>query len=311
MALIAHKGAVDLLLKILEAKSARMAGSVMMTSYGDAAAKLLASGLLLKVDQANSVASKDNFEDEPTRVEWSPEQGAHGYYARNGRWVSVPDEELAIYGVTMSTFLTQLMVRCERISGGAKEPLIPDVAWDLGMVKLGSRDKPVSIWFARKLSDVRHRSALNAMATKRPPASMRVVITPTIDCQEIEAPDHIIVTVRDVQESSLGIAIDPLIIAKRLRVVPASVLKTLRHSADYGLIFVTENPYTFTGDLHRRILKILVDAYNRNDPVCRTAAVLEEAGAKGGNKQLYRVFSKNEDWRKFIKEKKGNCWIEF
>lgn len=311
MALIAHKGAVDLLLKILETKSARMAGSIMMACYGEATATLMGSGLLLKVGQAESVASMDDFEDEPTRVEWSAEQGSFGYYASNGRWVVTPAEELAIYGVAMPTFLTQLLVRCERISEGAKEPLVPDAVWDLGTVRLHGRGKPVSAWFARRLSDGRHRSALEALVTRRPPADLRVIITPTADCPDLHALGHVIVSMRDVLEAPDGVIVDPAILAKRLQLVPLSVMKPLRHSANYGLIYVTEKPLEFSGDLHRRILKILVDAYNRNDPVCRTAVVLEEAGAKGENKYLYRVFNKNEDWRKFIKEKKGNCWIEF
>lgn len=309
--LIAHRDAVDLLLKILETRSAQMAGSIMMASYSDATAKLLESGLLLKVGQTECVASMDDFEDEPTRVEWSPEQGSFGYYASNGRWVSTPAEELAIYGVTMSTFLTQLLVRCERVSEGTKTPLVPDIVWDLGIVKFHGRSKPVSVWFARRLSDNRHHSALGAIAAKRPAADIRVIITPTADCRELQAAGHIILAIRDIQESPNGFAIDPTIVAKRVQSVPASALKPLRHSADYGLIYVTETPFEFSGDLHRRILRILVDAYNGNDPVRRTAAVLEEAGAKGENKYLYRVFNKNEDWRKFIKEKKGNCWIEF
>lgn len=311
MALIAHRGAVDLLLKIIETRSAKMAGSLMRASHGEASAMLMASGLLLKVGQAESVASMDDFEDEPTRVEWSSEHGSVGFYANNGRWVAVPAEELAIYGVTMPTFLTQLVVRCERISEGGKEPLVPDVVWDLGTVRLDGRGKPVSVWFARRLSDARHRTALEAAVARRPPADLRIVITPTADCPDLDAIGHVLVCMRDVLEAPDGIIVDPVVLAKRLQLVPTSIMKPLRHSANYGLIYVTEKPFEFSGDLHRRILKILVDAYNRNDPVCRTAVVLEEAGAKGENKYLYRVFNKNEDWRKFIKEKKGNCWIEF
>jgi hypothetical protein len=311
MALIAHKGAVDLLLKVLETRSARMTGSIMMASYGEASRNLMVSGLLLTVGRAETVASMDDFEDEPTRVEWSPEQGSIGYYASNGRWVAVPVEELAIYGVAMPTFLTQLLVRCERVSEGVKEPLVPDAVWDLGTVKLHGRGKPVSVWFARRLSDRQHYDALKAMVTQRPPPDLRVIITPTADCPELDALGHVVMTMRDVLEAPDGIAIDPAIVAKRLQLVPMSVMKPLRHSANYGLIYVTENPFEFAGDLHRRILKILVDAYNRNEPVCRTSVVLEDAGAKGENKYLYRVFNKNEDWRKFIREKKGNCWIEF
>lgn len=310
MALIAHKGAVDLLLKILETRSARMTGSIMRASYGEATERLLDAGLLVQVGRSNTVAAMDDFEDEPTRVEWSPEQECHGYYARNGRWVSVPDEELAIYGVAMAIFLTQLLVRCERLTAQGMDPLVPDVVWDLGTVRLHGRGKPVSMWFARKLSDDRHRSALDAIAARRPPADMRVIITPTNDCPEIEAPGHVMVTLRDAQESPGSIAVDPAIVAKRLKQVPTSVLKPIRHSAGYGIIYIGDEAYEFRGVQHRAILKILVDAYNSNDPVRLTAEVLEEVGAGPRVTNLARAFSGNKHWHKFIREEAGQCWIE-
>lgn len=311
MALIAHREAVGLLLRILESKNAKISGAIMYASFGEAARMLLGADLLTKVGQADIVPAMDDYEDEPTRVEWSPERESYGYRGSTGKWVSVPLEDLNVYGVRMPAFLTQLLVRCERVSPPAKDPVVPDVIWDLGTVKYGARGKPVSVWFVRRLFDDRHRSALEAMVVRRPPADLRVIITPTADCPDLLASGHVIVSMGDVLEAPDGIVINPATLAKRLQMVPTSVIKPLRHSANYGLIYVTEKPFEFSGDLHRRILKVLVDAYNHGDPVCRTAVVLEEAGAKGENKYLYRVFNKNEDWRKFIKEKKGNCWIEF
>lgn len=311
MALIARREAVGLLLRILESKKARISGAIMHASFVEAARVLLGSNLLAKVGQTNTAPAMDDYDDEPTRVEWSPERGSYGFHGSNGKWMSVPSEDLNIYGVIMPAFLAQLMVRCERVSPPAKDPIVPDVIWDIGTVKFGARGKPVSVWFVRRLFDDHHRGQLEAVAAKRPPADMRVVITSTADCPDLVAFGHVIVSMGDVLEAPDGIVINPATLAKRLQMVSTSVIKPLRHSANYGLIYVTEKPFEFSGDLHRRILKILVDAYNHGDPVCRTAVVLEEAGAKGENKYLYRVFNKNEDWRKFIKEKKGNCWIEF
>jgi len=311
MARIGHKGAVDLLLRILESKSGRMSGALMRASFGEAGGVLLQSGLLLKVGQTEVVPAMDDYEDEPIRVEWSPERESHGYLGNSGQWVSVPAEDLTLYGVKMSSFLTQLLVCCERVSAPGKDPLIPDILWDLGTAKLDGRGKPVSVWFARRLFDAAHSSKVEAMAARRPPADTRVIITSSAVIPDLQVPNHLTVTLRDVGESTAGFSIDPAILAKRLRLVPASVLKPIRHSVEYGQIYIGDVTYEFPGDLHRRILKILVDAYNRNEPVCRTATVLDEAGARGENKYLSRAFSKNEDWRKFIKEKAGNCWIEF
>lgn len=311
MALLAHKGAVDLLLKILESRNARISGAILQAGFGDAAGVLLGSGLLTKVGQANIVPDMDDHEDVPTRVEWSPEQESHGYYGRGGKWVSVPAEDLSLHGVKMPALLSQLLVRCERVKPPVSDPLVPDILWDLGTIKLEARGKPVSVWFARRLFDDGHRMRVEEMAAKRPPAAIRVILTSSHDCADVRTSGHLTVSILDIAEESTGFVIDAAALATRMRLVPSSVLKPLRHSVDYGLIYVTEEPFEFPGDLHRRVLKILVDAYNRGKPVCRTAAVLEKAGAKGKNKHLYRVFSKNKDWQKFIKEKGGNCWIEF
>ena len=311
MALIAHKGAVDLLLRILEIKSARMAGGIMLASFGEAARVLLASDILAKVGQSNVVAAMDDYEDEPTRVEWSPERESHGYYSSSGKWVAVPEEELNLYGVKMPAFLTQLLVRCDRVTSPAQDPLVADILWDLGTVRLEARGKPVSVWLARRLFDEGHSGKVESMAANRPPADTRVIITPTDGCGDIRAAGHLTVAIRDVAASSAGFVIDPAALAKRLKLVPSSLVKPIRHSADYGTIFIGNEKYEFTGLQHRAILTILVDAYNSNDPVRLTADVLEEvkAGIKVTN--LGRAFSGNKHWRKFIKEKAGQCWIEF
>lgn len=59
------------------------------------------------------------------------------------------------------------------------------------------------------------------------------------------------------------------------------------------------------------ILRILVDAYNRDEPICLTTKVLLDVKAGSHVTNLARAFSGNKDWRKFIKEDAGHCWIEF
>jgi hypothetical protein len=291
VALIAHKGAVDLLLRILESQSGRISGAVMHASFGEAGRRLVESKLLLSTGQTDIFSVMDDYEDDPVRVEWSAEQESYGYFTRSGQWSAVPAEDLAFYKVTMPIFFSQLLVRCERGSAQRDEVLIPEVVWDLGSVKLESRGQPVSVWFARRLFDSEQLKSLEALALRRPAVGMRVIITSTTDALDVDLPG--------------------IILAKRMKMVPASQLKPIGHSADYGQIRIGQQIFIFRGDLHRQILKILVDAYNRNDAVCRTSQVLEDAGARGKTNSLARAFSKNADWHKFIKEKAGNCWIEF
>lgn len=209
MALIADEGAVDLLFRILESSNARMSGAIMRASFDESFSVLLELGLLTLAGQTDVVPAMDDYEDEPTRVEWSPDRESHGYFGSSGKWVSVPAEYLNLYSVKMPAFLTQLLVRCERVTPPARDPLVADILWDLGTVKLEARGKPVSIWFARRLFDDRHRGQVEAMAAKRPPAEVRVIVTTTDGCADIQAPGHLTVTLRDVVEAASGFVVDP------------------------------------------------------------------------------------------------------
>jgi hypothetical protein len=140
---------------------------------------------------------------------------------------------------------------------------------------------------------------------------LRIVITPTADCTGINAIGHMLVSMRDVLEAPGGIVVDPAILAKRLKLVPSSMLKPIRHSADYGIIYIGDETYKFRGLQHRAIIRILVDAYNDSDPVRLTGDILEEIEPGPKVTNLARAFSGNKDWHKFIKEDAGQCWIEF
>lgn len=110
MTLIAHKGAVDLLLKIIESRNARLSGAIIRANFNEAGLVLLGSDLLTKVGQTDVVATMDDYEDEPARVEWSPKQESYGFYSGRGKWVSVPADDLTLYGLKMPNFLNQLLV---------------------------------------------------------------------------------------------------------------------------------------------------------------------------------------------------------
>ena len=288
-----------------------MSGSIVRASFAEAGRLLLGAGLLTKVGQTEVVAGTDNYDDLPMRVEWSPERESHGYYGSGGTWVAVPAEEISVYSVKMAAFFTQLLVRCEQITAHAKNPLVPDILWDLGTVKLEARGKPVSVWFARRLFDDRHRDKVEDIAAKRPPGAVRMIVTSSDGCKDLQTPGHLTVSIRDIAESAMSFVIDPATLARRMKLVPSSVLKPIQHSIDYGTIHIGNDTYKFRGVQHRAILKILVDAYNDNNPIRLTADILDEIEPGPKVTNLARAFSGNKDWHKFIKEEAGQCWIEF
>jgi hypothetical protein len=306
-----NSSAVDLLLKIIETRSGKISGSFLRANHTTASDALLKAGLLSIVGSTNVVPSMDDYEDEPTTVVWSPEHGSHGYFNANGKWMPIAQDEINLYGVKMETFFARALVNCERVSAASDASLVKEGLWDLGLFRLEGRRKPVSVWFSRRIFDPTHRAEIEQTMRKRPPADVRIVLTSTARDIDIDVTGQVIVVFKHVLAAQNDIAIDPAILSKTLNVAPASVQRRLKHSIDYGQIYIGDEVYNFPGVVHRAILKVLVEAYNKNDPVCLTAAVLQEAEAGKTTTNLARAFSKNKHWNKFIKEKAGQCWIEF
>lgn len=302
---------VGLLTRILDSRSGKIPGSVLQSNFGPTGQKLLDAGLLIKVGQTDVVASMDEHEDEPTRVTWCKIREGYGYIGRAGHWVEVGPSELDIYAVRLDVLFARMLVNCRWRLSGAAAPLIADLLWDLGTVQLSLRSKPLSLWFARRLFDPERFRHVEAIAAKRPPADTRVLLTCSGGREDLQASGHILVSLQDVRTCAGSLAVDPDILAKRLALLPGSCLKPLRHSPDYGTLYIGEEVYKFRGVQHRAILKILVDAYNAHDPVRLTADVLEEVKAGDRVSNMARAFSGNKIWHKFIKEHAGQCWIEF
>jgi hypothetical protein len=140
---------------------------------------------------------------------------------------------------------------------------------------------------------------------------MRLLLTSTPRNRWFEArlPGHEIVVVRDVLDHGLGIVIDSAILAARIDGEHKRRDGAIWHSADFGLIRVNAKDYRFTGSKHRQIVRQLVEAYQTGSPICLTASILVEADCGNSVNTLAKAFSGRQDWRDFIKEEAGNCWI--
>jgi hypothetical protein len=204
-----------------------------------------------------------------------------------------------------------MLVAFERAGPPRPAPLILDLVWDVGTIKLSGTKAPVPIWFARRLGDPAVWAQLEAMFVRRPPEEVRVILTSTPG-------DHIpvytqkrnhVISAADVIGAS-KLAISPQVLGALI--FPGKVQRRfpIDHSDDYGIVWLRGETITFRSDKQRQLLGLLFDPYWSGSPVCRTAAVLFEAGYKDGTNALAKVFSGRDDWRSFIKHADGNCWIE-
>ncbi|WP_374292950.1 hypothetical protein [Paenirhodobacter enshiensis] len=254
----------------------------------------------------------DDYEDEPLEATWSPELRSFGYHDSIGRWVKVANQDIAACRVDYGLALAKMLVAFERAGPSRPTPLVSDLIWEVGTIKLAGAKAPVPVWFARRLGDPGVWAQLEALIGRKPPQEIRIILTST-PVERIPATaqkrNHII-NVADVAGDPAKLAISPQVLGAR--VFPGQVQRRfpIDHSDDYGIVWLRGQTLTFGSDKQRQLLGLLFDAYWSGSPVCRTAVVLFEAGYGDSTNAFSKVFSGRDDWRSFIKYADGNCWIE-
>lgn len=306
------KQAVDLLLRVMETRAVKVQAATLRQVAPRATDELLGAKLLVASGHITVVTAMDAFEDEPIPAEWCAERRQFGYYNSVGRWVVVDADELAALAVDYGLALAKMLVAFERAGPSRPIPLIPDLVWDVGTIKLTGAKSPVPVWFARRLSDPGVWGNLDALFERRPPDEVRVVLTSTSG-ERIPITANrrnVVVSVADVVGSPGKLAISPQ--ALGARVFPGQVQHRfpIDHSEDCGIVWHRGETLTFGGDKQRRFLQILFAAYWSKSQVLRLAAVLEEVGYGRKVNTLTKAFGRGaEKWR-FIKVEDGNCWIQ-
>lgn len=306
------KQAVDLLLRVMETRAAKVQAATLRQVAHRATDELLGAKLLVASGLIPVVTAMDAFEDEPIPAEWCAERRQFGYHNSVGRWVVVDADELTALAVDYGLALAKMLVAFERAGPSRPIPLIPDLVWDVGTIKLTGAKSPVPVWFARRLADPGVWSSLDALFERRPPDEVRVVLTSTSG-ERIPITANrrnVVVNVADVVGSPGKLAISPQ--ALGARVFPGQVQRRfpIDHSEDCGIVWHRGETLTFGGDKQRRFLQILFAAYWSKSQVLRLAAVLEEVGYGRKVNTLTKAFGRGaEKWR-FIKVEDGNCWIQ-
>lgn len=306
------KRTIDLLLRAMEARSMSLQTSALHQISRSATGALIAAKLLVSGGHVPVVAAMDNYEDEPVEATWSAELKSFGYHDSTGRWVKVANQDIAACRVDYGLALAKMLVAFERAGPSRPTPLVSDLIWEVGTIKLAGAKAPVPVWFARRLGDLGVWAQLEALIGRKPPQEIRIILTSTPG-ERIPATaqkrNHII-NVADVAGDPAKLAISPQVLGAR--VFPGQVQRRfpIDHSDDYGIVWLRGETLTFGSDKQRQLLGLLFDAYWSGSPVCRTAAVLFEAGYGDSTNAFSKVFSGRDDWRSFIKYADGNCWIE-
>ena len=306
------KRAIDLLLRVMEARSRSVQGATLHQVSPRATEMLLKAKLLVGGERVPVVAAMDDYEDEPVEVTWSSVLKSYGYHDSVGRWIQVDEQEIAAYRVDYGLALAKMLVSFERQGASTPQPLIKDQLWDVGTIKLAAAKAPVPVWFARRLGYPAVCATVDGLFERRPPETVRIILTST-PADRVPITTHkrnILISVADVLNAPGKLAISQKILGARVFPGQLQHRFPIDHSEECGLVWHRGKTFTFGGDKQRLLLQLLFAAYWAGSTVLRVAAVLEEAGYGGQVNTLKKAFGRRDDWQTFIKFDDGNCWIE-
>lgn len=136
--------AVDLLLQILETPGASVTAAAIETLGPDLAAPLIGAGLLKPAGHEATAVSMSDHDDVPVNLTRSAENRGYGYFSPTAGWITVPTELRTRHRVDIPMFMAQLLASLDRRSAGTV-PLIPELLWEVGDVRLGRRPQRVPL----------------------------------------------------------------------------------------------------------------------------------------------------------------------
>ncbi len=303
--------AAKLIRTIAEIPSGRISHSALTTYYPVPGKLLLKTGLLKEVQGERATTSPVDHDDEPVNLTWSAQHDGYGYFSPNAGWVEADAEELSTFELQFDKLIALALsdLDCPLVTQPVS--LIPDLLWDIGDCRLPGRAKKVPIWISRSLSTPQIWQDFRAKIQTRPSPGLRVVLSlgPETALPAAQVHGHEIVAIESVANTGTGFLVDANMLAARVSFGAGGDGAPIVMAAEGGAITVRGKRYTFSGSKQKAVIRHLFEAWNSGRPQCSTAAVLEGAEYNGSVNTLGKAFSRRDDWREFIQEKDGNCWI--
>jgi hypothetical protein len=305
------RAVANLVLAVAATPTARISGAVLLDDFEAAGTELAGLALLQKDSHDFAAASYADHDDALVSVTWSPQDRSWGYFSPSAGWVAVPEERLISYRLNFESILPRIVVRLYAARVIPFRSIIPEHLWEMGDVKLPGRGQLVPLWIARRLTDRGVWSGFQEAVRKRPAPGLRVVLslTPTDRLEKDIYLGHSIVALRDVEDAANSLIVDPAILAARVAGGARRDDQLISIAAEGAAVTVRGKTYKFTGVKQRAIIRRLYEAYDAGAPQCVTSEVLEAAECGASVNTLAKAFSGRVDWREFISEDGGRCWM--
>ena len=223
----------------------------------------------------------------------------------------VPADRLSTYVLAFDKLLPQMLAPLFASRQRSVIPLLPGLLWEVGEVQLPGRVKPVPLWVGRRLGDPSVWKQFSDLTHARAAPGLRIVLsfTPAARIPAGVLNGHAIISVKDVARQADGLVIDPDLLAARVASGAATTDALITMAADGAAVTVRGELYKFTGPKQRAIIRQLFEAWLSGAPERLTAEVLEIAECGSTVNTLGKAFSGNKDWKTFIGEGRGYCWM--
>ncbi len=302
--------AVRFLLHLAERESPVAATRILDTELGDEAHALIDAGFLRPGKPLDFVHVELIDGDIAAPVECDAETGRLLYFHPEAGLLDVDPNELKTWRVDMDALMALCCRDFALPSRSSPLALVSGVLWEIGDVRLPGRARRVPLWIGRRLDDPAVWQSFAEAVRLRPAPGLRIVLnlTPANRLSTQIYQGHEIIHVQDVAGHE-GLAIDPDLLAARVASGGNAVNEPIIMAADGAAITVRGKRYSFTGSKQRAIIRQLHAAFQSGVPECLTATVLEEASYSSSVNTLAKAFSGRADWREFIREENGRCWM--
>ena len=303
-------GALQLLLRLLEAKELAYTHSALASFHGRPGEELIVSGLLVEAGH-DHVVRDDDDDGAMVDVDSDYYNEGLGIHSRTSGFVRVDKQTLLRYAPRIENLFRQLLgAELAFPTGGPRRLDEPGSFWDLGVARL-TRQGPTSLWFGRRLHDLAVSSALADLVTLMPSTKPRLVLTTTATADLTR--DHpagiIVVPIADVLAGMNPVKIDFGMLQARFAGQPAPRHAVLHLSDDNRVLTIHGREVHFqkTRSKIQSILRQLYNAY-LSDRWLRTSDVLEKA--ESGAQSLDQAFGARwVEVKQVIEQHAGMCRI--
>lgn len=291
---VLSRGALDLLLQLLNAPYPAVAGEVLFSESQRLATTLLQENWLLPAGVDPVVASGDRFYN----LHWDSEHAAFRYFSPAAGWQTVSSEQVKRYTVNVDLFLTWLARALGVGDSQSATCLDNSTFWHLGYAYFGSTK--VHLYFARRLASPEVQDAFLKSLRKESSRMPAAIVTSGRQAPAfLDLPlDTTLVSLRDILVRAGECpdidrdALSAIVHGNRHEKSDnAHGGIALRFSADYRLVVWNGQRYALTK---------------------KQAAVMEALDKEGGRAHkdfLCAQADTNEELHRIMRNKVDGCWV--